>query len=88
MKLPKPVKPVFRTSIGLIETTRGLPAQPDKVANIAQASRDQQIELITGLIHGANYNAPMRFLAPVDSCGCHILSGSSMATCLAACGLL
>ncbi len=84
MKLPNQATPVFRTVTGIIKDIE----QPRTVVNITQASRDSKLELVTDLVNGANYNAPMRFLTPVDSCGCHILSGSSMAMCLAACGLL
>lgn len=38
------------------------------------------------LLHGANYNDPMRFLSPVSFCGCQILSGQARARCSAACG--
>ncbi len=84
MKLPNQATPVFRTATGLIKDSE----QPHTVVNITQASQDSKLELVTNLIAGANYNAPMRFMTPVDSCGCHILSGSSMAMCLAGCGLL
>ena len=84
MKLPNQAPPVFRTTTGLIKDSD----QPHTVVNITQASRDSKLELFTSLIAGANYNAPMRFLTSVDSSGCHILSGGSMAMCLAASGLL
>ncbi len=38
------------------------------------------------LLHDANYNDPMRFLMPVDFCGCHIFSGQVRARCSATCG--
>ncbi len=84
MKLPNQATPVFRTATGLIKDEE----QPRIVINFADASTPSLLEHFTHLQAGANYNAPMRFLTPVDSCGCHILSGSSMAMCLAACGLL
>ena len=84
MKLPNQAKPVFRTAIGRIKDTE----QPHTVLDLARVSDNYLDEIRITLLHGANYNAPMRFLTPVDSCGCHILSGSSMAMCLAACGLL
>ena len=84
MKLPNQAAPVFRTATGLIKDGE----QPRTVIDFAHASTESLLELYTNLQAGANYNAPMRLLTPVDSCGCHILSGSSMAMCLAACGLL
>ena len=85
MKLPNQAAPIFRTTTGLLIRESD---QPHTVLNITRASRDSKAELFTSLIGGANYNASMKFLTPVDSCGCHILSGNSMAMCLASCGLL
>ena len=78
MKLPKQAAPVMRPDL----------IKPQTVVDLARASRGQLFNLELDLLGGANYNEPMRFLTPVDSCGCHILSGGSMAMCLAACGLL
>ncbi|MDJ0899232.1 MAG: hypothetical protein QNJ55_10510 [Xenococcus sp. MO_188.B8] len=84
MKLPNHAKPVFRTVIGRIKDSE----QPRTVVDIRHTSDDCLNQVRSTLYLGANYNAPMRFLTPVDYCGCHILSGSSMAMCLAACGML
>jgi hypothetical protein len=101
MKLPNQATPVFRTATALIkfrtatdlikfrtatDLIKGREEQPFTVIDFTHATN--KLELSLNLVAGANYNAPMRFLPPVDSCGCHILSGSSMAMCLAACGLL
>jgi cyanobactin biosynthesis protein (PatB/AcyB/McaB family) len=76
MKLPIQSQPVIRTDL----------VKPDTVVDLINASREQLFELEVDLLHGANYNDPMRFLMSADYCGCHILSGNSMAMCLAACG--
>jgi len=77
MKLPIQAPPVIRTDL----------FKPHKVLDLTHASRESQLELEFNLLHGANYDAPMRFLKSADYCGCHILSGNSMAMCLAACGV-
>ncbi len=84
MKIPKQAMPVSRTATGWIDYKKN--EQPNAVVNLVHASN--RFNLGVDLISGANYNAPMRFLTPVDYCGCHILSGSSMAICLDACGIL
>lgn len=84
MKLPNQATPVSRNITGKIKDFE----QPREVINFLHASFDSKFELVANLQAGANYNAPMRFLTPVDSCGCHILSESSMALCLDACGFL
>lgn len=84
MKLPNQAQPIFRNATGQIKDSE----QPRIVVNIINASRDSKLELVTSLIAGGNYNAPTRFLTPVDSSGCHILSSSSMAMCLAVSRLL
>ena len=75
MKLPIQAPPVRRTDL----------FKPHTVLNINSASNDTKRALLFGLLHGANYNDPMRFLISADNCGCHILSGNSMVNCLAAC---
>ena len=79
MKLPNQAMPIFRTATGVIKNYE----QPITVLNFTNASRDSKLDLLIKLVNGANHNAPMRYLAPVDSYGCHILSGNSMAMCLA-----
>ncbi|MEH1865820.1 MAG: cyanobactin biosynthesis system PatB/AcyB/McaB family protein [Nostoc sp.] len=76
MKLPIQAPPVKRTDL----------FKPNTVVDLIHASRESQLELELNLLHGANYNAPMRFLMSPDYCGCHILSGNSIAMCLAVCG--
>jgi cyanobactin biosynthesis protein (PatB/AcyB/McaB family) len=84
MKLPNQATPVFRTATGLIKDRE----QPCTVIDFAHASTENLLELSINLLAGANYNDPMRFLPSVNSYGGHILSGSSMAMCLAVCRLL
>jgi hypothetical protein len=84
MKPPIQATPVFRTATGVIKNHE----QPITVLNFTHASLDSKFSVIVKLVNGGNYNAPMRFLTPVDSYGCHILSGNSMAMCLAAFGML
>lgn len=76
MKLPLQAPPVIRTDLFRSHT----------VVDLIHASRESQLELELNLLHGANYDAPMRFLKSADDCGCHILCGNPMAMCLAACG--
>ncbi|NEN88985.1 MAG: cyanobactin biosynthesis system PatB/AcyB/McaB family protein [Okeania sp. SIO3H1] len=76
MKLPIQAPPVIRTDL----------FKPHTVVDLNSASNDTKRELLLSLLDGANYNDPMRFLMSADYCGCHILSGNSMAMCLAACG--
>jgi hypothetical protein len=84
MKLPTQATPVFRTATGVIKNHE----QPITVMNFTAASRDSKLSVITKIVNGANYNAPMRFLTPFGSYGCHMLSENSMAMCLAALGRL
>jgi hypothetical protein len=85
MKLPKQSQPISRTVIGLIKNSD----QPVATIGIVHASSSSKRELLSNLIHGANYNSPMRFLeSSINSDNCYILSGNSMAMCLAVCGLL
>ena len=84
MKLPKQALPVSRSAKGWIDYKKN--EQPHTVVDIVHASNIADLRI--SLANGANHHAPMRFLTPVGSCGCHILSGSSMAVCLAACGML
>lgn len=84
MKLPKQSMPIFRTTTGKIKDNE----QPIATIDFVHASRNYKSDLANRLINGANYNSPMRFLAPVDFYGCHLLSGNSMAMCLAAMGRL
>ncbi len=78
MKLPIQAPPVIRTDLFKPHTVVYL--------NSPCASNKTKRELLFSLLHGANYNAPMRFLMSADHCGCHVFSGNSMAMCLAACG--
>ena len=75
MKLPIQAPPVKRTDL----------VKPHTVVDLIHASKEHLLELEFELLHGANYNDPMRFLMSADYCGCHILSGNSMAMCLTAC---
>ena len=92
MKLPKQAKPVMRQTLATpFKRGRGqtlIPPPPHKVVDLYHASHTRRFDLLTDLAHGANYYDPMRYLISGDSCGCHILSGSSMAMCLASCRLL
>ena len=58
--------------------------------SVSTVDVDQLEEIVRNLrfdlLHGANYNDPMRFLMPVSFCGCQILSGQARARCSAACG--
>lgn len=82
MKLPIQAKPVKRSE--LIE-----PYQTVNVTNMAPpGNRISLLNIRIDLLHGANYNDPMRYRVPVDFCGCHIFTGSSLARCLASCGML
>lgn len=76
MKLPIQAPPVIRTDL----------FKPHTVVDLIHASKDSVLELELNLLSGANHNDPMRFLMSADYCGCHILSGNSMAMCLTACG--
>lgn len=82
MKLPIQARPVKRPEI----------IEPYKTVDVTNAAppgnKYSLLNIRIDLLHGANYNAPMRVIVPVDFCGCHLFSGSSMAQCLAACGLL
>jgi cyanobactin biosynthesis protein (PatB/AcyB/McaB family) len=80
MKLPKQSLPIFRTVTGVIQNYE----QPLSTVDFLHASQSTKIELLTRLLHGANYNIPARFIAPEDFRGCHMFSGNSMAMCLAA----
>lgn len=82
-KLPIQAAPVTRTTTGLVSDNE----QPFRVFNFKLASRQQKINIRLGLVNGANYNAPARFSVPVDSSGCYLLAGNSMALCLASFGL-
>jgi len=84
MTLPKQSLPVIRTTTGRINHEE----QPFETIDFLQASKSQRLSIVFDLLYGANYNAPARFLVPVDSPGCHLLSGNSMALCLASFGLL
>jgi cyanobactin biosynthesis protein (PatB/AcyB/McaB family) len=75
MKLPKQVKPVIRPDV----------VKPDTVLNFSNATERQQGHLAYDLTNGANYNDPMKFSIPVAFCGCHLLFGTSRATCTALC---
>lgn len=55
MKLPKQASPVKRPDL----------IQPYTVIDIAHASKERLKYMRFDLRHGANYNAPMRFLLPV-----------------------
>ena len=82
MKLPKQAVPVSKTTRGWIDYKKN--EQPNSVVDFFHANSSSRFNLSIDLLGGANYNAPMRFLTPVGSHGCHILSGNSMAMCLAA----
>lgn len=85
MKLPKQSQPISRTITGLIKNSD----QPAATIDFIHASHNSKLELLSNLQNGANYNAPMRFLeSSINSDNCYILSGNSMAMCLAVCGLL
>ncbi len=75
MKLPKQVQPVTRPDL----------IQPHTVLNRNNTGQKQRLRLALELLHGANYNDPMRFATPVDFCGCHLLFGNSAAMCRAIC---
>ncbi|NER46849.1 MAG: cyanobactin biosynthesis system PatB/AcyB/McaB family protein [Symploca sp. SIO1A3] len=76
MKLPIQAPPVMRPHL----------FRPHTVVDLKAASNESKKELLFALLHGANYDDPMRFLNSADHCGCHILSENSMAMCLATCG--
>jgi cyanobactin biosynthesis protein (PatB/AcyB/McaB family) len=78
MRLPKQTAPVIRPDV----------LQPHLTLDIQNASATRLLEIKFDLLHGANYNAPMKFLITDDFCGCHIFSPHSMAMCLAICSLL
>jgi cyanobactin biosynthesis protein (PatB/AcyB/McaB family) len=80
MKLPKQSLPIFRTATGIIQNYE----QPIMTVDFLHASQNTKIEILTRVLHGGNYNMPARFIPPEDFRGCHILSGNSMAMCLAA----
>ncbi|MGJ5675479.1 MAG: hypothetical protein ACR9NN_18000 [Nostochopsis sp.] len=84
MTLPKQSSPVIRTTTGRIKPEE----QPFKTIDFEHASKQQKLNIIFALNFGANYHVPARFLVPVNSSGCHLLSGNSMALCLASFGLL
>ncbi|MDJ0533468.1 MAG: cyanobactin biosynthesis system PatB/AcyB/McaB family protein [Xenococcaceae cyanobacterium MO_207.B15] len=73
MKLPIQAPPVIRTDL----------FKPHTVVDVIHASKSSLLEKQLNLLHGANYNDPMRFLMPADYSGCHLFSGNSMAMCLA-----
>lgn len=75
MKLPKQVPPVTRPAL----------IKPHTVVNRNQASEEQRLSLATEIMHGANYNDPMRFSTPIEFCGCHLLFGNSAAMCQSLC---
>lgn len=77
MKLPIQSPPVMRTDV----------IKPHTVVDLIHASREHLLELELGLLAGANYNAPMRFLMSADYSGCHLFSENSMAIGLATRGL-
>jgi hypothetical protein len=83
MKIPNQAAPVYRTATGVIKDNE----QPIAVLDFTHASLASKLNLITNLIHGANYNAPMRFAPQFNSSGCHIFSENSMGMCLAAFGM-
>jgi len=78
MKLPKQSVPVNRQD----------KFEPHTTVNVIDGDIDELKDIRFELRYGANYNDPMRFLTPVDFCGCHLFSGTSMTICLASCGLL
>jgi len=78
MKLPKQSVPVNRHEL----------FEPHTTVNLVDGGTEELWNIRFDLQHGANYDDPMRFLTPVDLCGCHLFSGASMAMCLASCGLL
>ncbi len=82
MKMPKQARPVKRPE--LIEPYKTV----DVINSAPPGNVDSLLNVRLDLLHGANYNDPMRLREPVQSCGCHIFSGTSMAQCLAACGLI
>lgn len=84
MTLPKQSVPVTRTTTGLINKNE----QPFQTLNFQLASKNQRLNIVLSLLHGANYNAPARFLLPVHSPGCHLLAENSMALCLESLSLL
>ena len=82
MMLPKQVKPVVRRPVlGPKDVI-----QPETVLDFNNVkSSEEALNLVFTLVHGANYNDPMRFSTPIDFCGCHLLSGTSAAICKALC---
>ncbi|NEP51793.1 MAG: cyanobactin biosynthesis system PatB/AcyB/McaB family protein [Moorea sp. SIO3C2] len=80
MKLPKQSVPVKRPDLIDPSTTVDLQILIDAGAV------DELRNLKFYLLHGANYNNPMRFLMPANFCGCQIFSGQSRARCSATCG--
>ncbi|MBU7586457.1 MAG: hypothetical protein KAF91_26935 [Nostoc sp. TH1S01] len=77
MKIPIQSLPVIRTDL----------IKPNTVADLIHAPKEQFLELELNLLHGADYNDPMKFLTSANYGGCQLLSENSMAMCLAAIGL-
>lgn len=73
MNLPKQAAPVIRPDI----------IHPHSTFNVRDASTDRIGYIKFDVLHGANYNDPMRFVAENALPGCHILSGYSREVCLA-----
>lgn len=83
MRLPNLSEPVQRMTI----SKPGTLTEPRTTVNLnyPEITGEKFRELLFDLRHGANYDAPSAYSMPVDSCGCHIFSGSSMAMCLSVC---
>lgn len=76
--MPKQAQPVKRPQL----------IEPYKTVDVIQGEEESLLNVRFDLLHGANYNDPARLRVAVDSCGCHIFSGTSMSQCLAVCGLV